>query len=119
MTPQEIGREIANIMCVNWMYTTAEANHLEELVATAIQAERDALTAAPPAKFAGQTEPGQRAATVAEITKAVREADEDFRHVGGSTRHWVRDCFIPALDAAWMRVVVNPPASPRTEVEGE
>ena len=70
----------------------------------------DEADAEPVAEIAGQTEPGQRAATVAEITKAVRQADEDFRHVGGSSRHWVRDCFIPALDAAWMRVVVNPPA---------
>ncbi len=31
------------------------------------------------------------------ITAIVREADEVFQRVGGSSRHWVRDCFLPAL----------------------
>lgn len=31
------------------------------------------------------------------LTRACREADETFERVGGSTRHWVRDCFLPAL----------------------
>lgn len=31
------------------------------------------------------------------VTEAVREADETFKRTGGGTRHWVRDCFFPAL----------------------
>lgn len=36
---------------------------------------------------------------VAAITRAVRVADEAHEKSGGSSRHWVRECFIPALDA--------------------
>jgi len=32
-----------------------------------------------------------------EITDAVREADDWFIKSGGSSRHWVVECFIPAL----------------------
>ena len=32
-----------------------------------------------------------------DITQAVREADEWFKKVGGSSRHWVDDCFMPML----------------------
>jgi hypothetical protein len=35
---------------------------------------------------------------VAAITLIVREADEHFERVGGSSRHWVRDCFLPVLN---------------------
>lgn len=34
---------------------------------------------------------------VARITRAVREADEGFQKSGGSSRHWVRECFLPML----------------------
>ncbi len=36
------------------------------------------------------------------LTQAVREADELFesgKTGGGGTRHWLRDCFLPALEA--------------------
>lgn len=42
------------------------------------------------------------------LTQAVREADELFesgRTGGGGTRHWLRDCLLPALDAHGLRVV--------------
>jgi hypothetical protein len=39
------------------------------------------------------------------ITKAVREADSDFRQSGGSSHHWVRECFLPRLDTAGLVVV--------------
>lgn len=29
------------------------------------------------------------------VTRAVRRADRDFQKVGGSSRHWVRDFFLP------------------------
>jgi hypothetical protein len=35
---------------------------------------------------------------VTRITAAVREADRTFERVGGSSRHWVRDCFLPTLE---------------------
>ena len=34
---------------------------------------------------------------VRRITAAVRRADDDFERSGGSSRHWVHECFIPAL----------------------
>ena len=34
---------------------------------------------------------------VAKLTAAVREADRNFEQVGGSSKHWVKDCFIPSL----------------------
>ena len=34
------------------------------------------------------------------ITKCVREADIIFHDVGGTTRHWVMDCFLPAIEKA-------------------
>jgi hypothetical protein len=37
---------------------------------------------------------------VAALTVIVREADETFQRLGaiGSSRHWIRDCFLPALN---------------------
>ena len=32
------------------------------------------------------------------ITAAVRAADRHFERVGGSSRHWIRDCFLPELE---------------------
>ena len=34
---------------------------------------------------------------VAVITNIIREADSIFEKVGGSSRHWVRDCLLPLL----------------------
>lgn len=31
------------------------------------------------------------------MTAAMREADETFQRVGGSTRHHIRDCLLPIL----------------------
>ena len=38
-------------------------------------------------------------ATVNAVTAVTREADQTFERVGGSSRHWVRDCFLPTLNA--------------------
>jgi hypothetical protein len=35
---------------------------------------------------------------VAAITLIVREAAEHFERVGGSSRQWVRECFLPVLN---------------------
>lgn len=42
---------------------------------------------------------------VREVTRIVREADVVFERVGGSSRHWVRDCFLPMLNDAGFRIV--------------
>ena len=42
---------------------------------------------------------------VQKVTKAVRLADISFEQVGGSSRHWVRDCFLPALEDEGLCIV--------------
>ncbi|MEA3225072.1 MAG: hypothetical protein U9Q07_03915 [Planctomycetota bacterium] len=42
---------------------------------------------------------------VAGLTRAVRAADEAFERSGGSSRHWVYECFIPALEMERLVVV--------------
>jgi hypothetical protein len=42
---------------------------------------------------------------VAEITAAMRQADEWFEKSGGSTRHHVRECLIPALKDHGLKVI--------------
>lgn len=32
------------------------------------------------------------------VTLATRKADKHFERVGGSSRHWARDCFLPELE---------------------
>ena len=46
---------------------------------------------------------------VRELTRICREADQHFQRVGGGTRHWVRDCFLPALNDAGWCVSAAPP----------
>ncbi len=52
---------------------------------------------------------------VRRLTECMRIADRDFERVGGSTRHHVRDCLIPQLEAAGLYVVAKapPPKEPR------
>jgi hypothetical protein len=52
--------------------------------------------------------------TLRALTQAVREADELFesgKTGGGGTRHWLRDCFLPHLEAHGLVIV------PRETVE--
>lgn len=42
---------------------------------------------------------------VAIITEVIRKADEAFASSGGSSRHWVRDNFLPELEAAGFEIV--------------
>ena len=51
---------------------------------------------------------------VAKVTHAVRASDKVFQRVGGSSRHWVRDCFLPALA---MRGIDLERPSPLTEAQ--
>jgi hypothetical protein len=41
---------------------------------------------------------------VARVTAVCRKADQQFETVGGSSRHWVRDCFLPLLNGAGLFV---------------
>lgn len=43
---------------------------------------------------------GDNAEYVNRVTAVVREADRTFEKVGGSSRHWVRDVFLPLLNKA-------------------
>lgn len=43
-------------------------------------------------------------ALVVAVTRVVRAADEAFEADGGSSRHWVRDHFLPRLNDAGLRV---------------
>lgn len=45
---------------------------------------------------------------VTAITAVVREADRTFERVGGSSRHWARDCFLPLLNKAGMQIARGP-----------
>lgn len=51
---------------------------------------------------------------VARLTAIVREADQTFERVGGSSRHWVRDCFLPLLNRAGWYVAACPAGIPDT-----
>jgi hypothetical protein len=42
---------------------------------------------------------------VNEVTRVVRRIDPLFEKEGGSTRHWVRDWFLPTLDEAGYEIV--------------
>lgn len=99
-------------------YDTARARHAEGAQPSGAPykswiercAEFEAATT--PEKLSGAPAP-----SVEEITRIVRDADQDFEGSGGSTRHWVRDCFLPALEKSGLRIVGAPaPASAQGEV---
>lgn len=46
---------------------------------------------------------------VMQLTAIVREADEEFQSEGGSSRHWVRDHFLPRLEGAGVSLLLVPP----------
>lgn len=43
-------------------------------------------------------------ALIVAVTRVVRAADEAFEKDGGSSRHWVRDHFLPGLEAAGLKI---------------
>lgn len=60
----------------------------------------------------------QRAAVLEEageqtITAAMRDADRVFEKVGGSTRHYVRDCLLPIMKRHGLIVVRDHAQEPR------
>jgi len=55
-------------------------------------------------------------ALVKQITLAVRIADKKFEDVGGSTRHWVRDCLLPELTDAGLDVISDKPEKLEKEI---
>lgn len=44
----------------------------------------------------------------AKLTAAVREADLLFEKVGGSSRHYVRECLMPVLTTYKLRLIEDP-----------
>ncbi len=40
-----------------------------------------------------------------DITRVVRLADDAFRASGGTSRHWVIECLLPALEDEGLRIV--------------
>lgn len=46
-----------------------------------------------------------KAAIERRLTAAVREADQAFTTSGGSSRHWVHECFLPSLEKARLAIV--------------
>lgn len=42
---------------------------------------------------------------LAAATRAVRAADQAFQKVGGSSRHWIRECFFPQLAEHGLAIV--------------
>lgn len=48
---------------------------------------------------------GESGEMIAKITKAVRAADAKLVDTGGSSRHWVRECFLSALEEEGLRIV--------------
>lgn len=43
----------------------------------------------------------------AALTRAVRDADQVHQSTGGGTRHWLRECFLPALEDEGLRVTAR------------
>lgn len=41
---------------------------------------------------------------ISDLTAAVREADETHERTGGGSRHWVRECLVPALEERGLKV---------------
>jgi hypothetical protein len=61
-------------------------------------------------------EQGDDAPLVNAITAVVRDADAAFQKVGGSSRHWVRECFLPLLNSQGFKVVaLGPPLASQPE----
>lgn len=46
-------------------------------------------------------------AVVARVTAAVRQADRAFKATGGTSRHYVQDCLLPALAEHGVRVSLS------------
>lgn len=49
-----------------------------------------------------------------DITRIVREADDVFKKIGGSSRHWTRDCFLPLLNKSGF-IIQRPDNNPHND----
>jgi len=56
-------------------------------------------------------------ATVKEITEIYRECDNKFLLTGGSTRHFVRDLFLPSLEDAGFIIIKVSEAPKKIEID--
>jgi len=56
-------------------------------------------------------------ATVKDITEIYRECDRKFSLTGGSTRHYVRDLFLPALEEAGFLIIKVSEAPKKIEID--
>lgn len=98
---QELERTVIELMARNSAMAMAadranrKVEDLEHTVAVLSSEERDAARAQVAALL-----------DVDMLTEVVREADAVFQRVGGSTRHWVRDCFLPLIEK---RLSAQPP----------
>jgi catechol-2,3-dioxygenase len=41
------------------------------------------------------------------VTRAVREADQTFLKTGGTSRHWVTECFLPAMEGNGLKIILD------------
>lgn len=53
---------------------------------------------------------GPGRALVQRVTPVVHDADVQHQAEGGGTRHWVRDCFLPHMQAAGLTITEVPDA---------
>lgn len=51
---------------------------------------------------------------IRQITRVVQAADSEYEKSGGGSRHWVRDHFIPTLEAAGLTIAPTPAVRPVT-----
>lgn len=55
---------------------------------------------------------------IAALTEVVRTADRNFEKSGGSSRHWVREQFLPELERAGFKLVRVAQTSAGTDEAG-
>lgn len=85
----------------------------------AMRAEREAADQlAAPVPEGWQDVDGDNAEYVNRITAVVREADRTFEKVGGSSRHWVRDCFLPLLNRSGLFIHLAAPVGEQEKETG-
>jgi len=54
--------------------------------------------------------------TIKAIQRAVMRADKQFEQSGGSTRHWILECFLPELEREDLCIR---PINPEEEVQDD
>ena len=69
--------------------------------------QRDDQTPSPQPEKGWEDVDGENADYVNRITAVVREADRVFENVGGGSRHWVRDVFLPLLNRSGLYIATE------------